>query len=235
MPAPLLVPLVGYGVSALTTIAIAALRSGRTVVPRVAAFQDPVAVWVHPSLGASWAVHADAARRWWTALGHDDLREVIVGHLPSDAEGVEIVSADAGRLQARQLALAHQVASIDGIDTDFVDDASPEDANTKVTDGPRLLRSTIYVDPLTPAEIDRTRLVAHELGHAGYGYLHCTARLGRRHAEHEHVVVQVPRHGHLMHPLYSEGGWGTAGLAAADLDLSRADLRRALRAARRGE
>jgi hypothetical protein len=94
-----------------------------------------------------------------------------------------------------------------------VDDAHEVDAVDGV-----IRSSTIVLDPerLSRPGIDVARVIAHELGHAAFGYLHVTARLGRKHAHERPVRLIIPKAGNLMHPRYEAGGWGDEGLVVTE-------------------
>jgi hypothetical protein len=198
MPVPL-IAVAGYGTAVLVSAAIAALHAGRVVVPRVAEWEEPPDVWLHPDLHPLFGPLGQAVAAW-EALGH----ELGTTRLGGVGGHIRIEPMPLGRTRA--LALA-------AVSADFEDDpeASPHEAPEVDAPDGVIRRAVVYVEPDADA-----RTLAHELGHC-LGYLHCTARLGRRHAANRDVVVQVPKSGHLMHPRWEEGGWGTTGLEAATL------------------
>lgn len=210
MPLPL-IALVGYGVSAATLASIAALRAGRAVVPRVARFEGvpmPTIV-LHPDLRV-YRGELLHAIEWWEARGHDCA--VVTGERPEGARGdVRIIPPPPGWVRTGHLATAQVDAELE--DDPDVDDAHEVDAVDGV-----IRSSTIVLDPerLSRPGIDVARVIAHELGHAAFGYLHVTARLGRKHAHERAVRLIIPKAGHLMHPRYSEGGWGDEGLVVTE-------------------
>lgn len=229
-------PIVGYGVGALVSISIAALHAGRAVVPRLSALPGPTVCFLHPDLRD----HLEDVRLavgFWRALGHDDLSpdEIYLGEMSAGVVGVEIVPAPADMLERRTVALAQVQSNItEDADDAFSDpDGAVEDSHEVQLVHGIISRGTIYLDPMTLVGRDASRVIAHELGHAAYGFGHVTARLGRKNADREHLQLQIPKYGHLMHPQYEDGGWGHEGLEVEALGLSRAELRRAIREARR--
>lgn len=204
MPLPL-IALVGLGVTALDAVAIAALRAGKAVVPRVVRFEGEPVIVLHPDL-AGYRTHLDYARGWWEERGHR-INWVVVGPNVGGPGCVRIIPPPPGWSRTGHLATAQIDAEIE--DDPDIDDAHEVDAVDGV-----IRSSTIVLDPerLSRPGIDVARVIAHELGHAAFGYLHCTARLGRKHAHERPVRLIVPKAGHLMHPRYSEGGWGDEGL-----------------------
>ncbi len=196
-----LLAVAGYGTSALVAAAIAALHAGRVVVPRVAEWESPPDVWLHPEL-AELRDELEEAIREWGRLGH------LWGHIAvgvGASPGIQILPRPLDRVRA--IATAH-------VSADFEDDTEPaapgDDHEVDAPEG-LIRRATIYVDPLDLVGRDAARVLAHELGHC-LGYLHCTARLRRAH--HPERGVQVPKRGHLMNPDYDRGGWTTMGLEA---------------------
>lgn len=209
MPLPL-IALVGYGVSAATLATIAALRAGKAVVPRVARFEGLPVVALHPDLD----VYRDSlvhALDWWHDRGHD------CGYLRGPrSEGtpgiVQIIPPPPGWSRTGHIETAQIDAEFEE-DEEDIDDAHEVD----VVDG-RIVSSRIILDParLADASVDVARVIAHGLGHAAFGYLHVTARLGRKHAHERAVRLIIPKAGHLMHPRYGEGGWGDEGLVVTE-------------------
>lgn len=205
-----LIAFAGYGTAALVTAAIAALHAGRVVVPRVAEWEEPPDVWLHPDLGDLYSPLVRAVSAW-EALGHE-FGAVTYGG-PDAGGRIQIAPRPLDRM--RYLALAHVSAEFED-DEDLTPTPPEDDHEVDAPDG--LIRSAIiYVDPL---DCD-ARVLAHELGHA-LGYLHCTARLRRADAS---KGVQIPKAGHLMHPRVDEGGWTTTGLEADALGDPRARRR----------
>jgi len=209
MPLPL-IAVVGYGVSALTAASIAALRAGRAVVPRVAQFGGRPMVILHGDL-VQYHDALDHALGWWDARGHRaDVG--VARYVPAGAAGVvRIIPPPPGWVRTGHLATAQ-------IDAEIEDDPDVDDAHeVDVVDGV-IRSSTIVLDPerLSRPGIDVARVIAHELGHAAFGYLPCTARLGRKHAHERDVRLIIPKAGHMMHPRYSEGGWGDEGLVVTE-------------------
>lgn len=208
MPLPL-IALVGLGVSVLELAAIAALRAGRAVVPRVARFATPPTLVLHDDL-RMYRDHLDHAAEWWAERGHDcgiSGRVAVVG-----SPGVVcLIPPPPGWVRTGHLATAQ-------IDAEIEDDPDVDDAHeVDVVDGV-IRSSTIILDPerLSRPGIDVARVIAHELGHAAFGFLHVTARLGRKHAHERAVRLIIPKAGHLMHPRYEAGGWGDEGLVVTE-------------------
>jgi hypothetical protein len=186
------------------TASIAALHAGRVVVPRVAEWESPPGVWLHPDLGDLYGPLVRAVAEW-EALGHD-LGAMMLGGTTAGM-GILVLPRPLDRVRA--VALAELSADFE---EEPHDGTVEDDHDAPAVDGV-ILRATIYVDPLELVGRDAARVLAHELGHC-LGFMHCTARLGRKHAATRDVVLQVPKHGHLMHPSYDEGGWSTTGLQA---------------------
>jgi len=200
---------VGYGVSALTAASIAALRAGRAVVPRVARFEGLPTIAFHPAF-RPFDSRLDHATEWWAERGHDC--GIVSGERPEGTPGVvRIIPPPPGWVRTNHIGTAQIDAEIE--DDPDVDDAHEVDAVDGV-----IRSSTIVLDPerLSRPGIDVARVIAHELGHAAFGYLHCTARLGRKHAHERDVRLIIPKAGHMMHPRYSEGGWGDEGLVVTE-------------------
>jgi hypothetical protein len=208
MPLPL-IAVVGYGVSALTAASIAALRAGRAVVPRVARFgPEAPRIVLHRDLLALEDALYDAIA-WWAARGHGVTGPWLTDGDTAGPGTVMLIPPPPGWVRTGHLATAQVDAELE--DDPDVDDAHEVDAVDGV-----IRSSTIVLDPerLSRPGIDVARVIAHELGHAAFGYLHVTARLGRKHAHERAVRLIVPKAGHLMHPRYSEGGWGDEGLVS---------------------
>jgi hypothetical protein len=205
MPLPLLA-VVGYGVSALTLASIAALRAGKAVVPRVAAYDPPPVAVLHPAI-AHLRDRAEYALGWWEERKHNC--GLVLGERPAGTPGiVQIIPPPPGWSRTGHIETAQ-------IDAEFEEDEEDiDDAHEVDVVAGRIVSSRIILDParLADASVDVARVIAHGLGHAAFGYLHVTARLGRKHAHERAVRLVIPKAGHLMHPRYSEGGWGDEGL-----------------------
>lgn len=209
MPLPL-IALVGYGVSAATLATIAALRAGKAVVPRVARFADEPTIVLHTDL-RDYLPAAKVAADWWAERGHPCGLGVAQYTPEGDSGVVRIIPPPPGWVRTGHLATAQ-------IDAEIEDDPDVDDAHeVDVADGV-IRSSTIVLDPerLSRPGIDVARVIAHELGHAAFGFLHVTARLGRKHAHERAVRLVIPKAGHLMHPRYSDGGWGDEGLVVSE-------------------
>ena len=226
MPIPVAM-ILGLGGSALWGAMIAALNAGKVVVPRIASWPFPPNVLIDPALAELLAPTQAAVARW-QALGHSfediQVREPAFAVRSSIymREGVIRIGLPPQNWM-RPKAIASAFVSMsenddDGFDVDdpeFGNDDDPLD-NQEITADRGVIRDVRIVwDTLSTRGLDPERIIAHELGHA-LGYLHCTARLRRRNTD-RHLVVQVPKRGHLMHPLYTEGGWSTKGLEAKEI------------------
>lgn len=208
MPLPL-IALAHLGVTALTAASIAALRAGRAVVPRVARFEGVPTILLDPDL-AMYREQVAHAVDWWADRGHGS--PVVIGGRSWSGDGaVRIIPPPPGWSRTGHLATAQVDAEIE--DDPDVDDAHEVDAVAGV-----IRSATIVLDPerLSRPGVDVARVLAHELGHAAFGYLHVTARLGRKHAHERDVKLIIPKAGHLMHPHYSAGGWGDEGLVVTE-------------------
>lgn len=214
MPLPL-IAIVGYGVSAAMAATIAALHKGKVLVPRVADWGDVVpSVYVHPSLSAetfeAWREAAD----WWRARGYE-IGAVRRALAPVGNGVIEVVPISPEAIRAWTLAVAG-VDMGDELEDDGVDpgeeNAYRDVHEVRGTSG-QINRVTVSWDEqlIRDQGCERKRVAAHELGHA-LGHMHCTARLGRKHTNRAPKGVVIPKHGHLMNPIYSDGGWGDQGL-----------------------
>ncbi len=215
MPIPL-IAVAGYGTAVLISAFIAALHAGKLVVPRVAEWDSPPDVWLHRDLAHLEGSFRKAIAEW-EQLGHEFGQ---VGVLFGEGPGINILPHPIDGAIGR----AAVTASFAG--EDFEEDegapaSAPSEDHHEIDAPEGVIRSAvIWLDPVELVDKDAAQVIAHELGHA-LGYLHCTARLGRKHAEHQHVVLQIPKHGHLMNPVYENGGWGTTGLEEGTLGSAR--------------
>lgn len=211
MPLPL-IAVAGYGTAALVAATIAALHAGKVVSPRIAEWDIAPVVWLHPDLEKDLAGPLVEACVRITDVGHElSPASGQVHPQPTNPMGcILILPRPLDRVKA--LALAHVSAEFEEDQPSSMPEPSEDDHEVDAPEG--IIRSAIiYVDPVEMYGKDKARILAHELMHT-LGYLHCTARLGRKHAEHHHVVLQIPKRGHLMNPFYDEGGWNMAGLEA---------------------
>lgn len=216
MPLPILA-IAGFAVSAATAASIAALHRGKVVVPRVADWGDePPGVFVDPTLGVQAVQEWTSAQQLWIAAGHA-MAPATAGVLPPGARGIYVCPPPPGWLAGKTLSRASMAADFDGVWDDAgesLGETAPEDEHTVEERGGRIHRAEVIWDGLRLYEFDRRRVAAHELGHA-LGYLHCTARLGRKSAHKRAPRVYIHKAGHLMNPRYEEGGYDMTGCAAS--------------------
>lgn len=211
MPLPLLA-VAGLGVTAAWTATIAALHAGKVVVPRVAdwgGFAFPI--YVNPILGLTAEREWRDARRLWVGVGHQ-IGPVVRG-VPAAGERCVCVRPPAAGLRAGAIASAHVAADFADEIEDTEEELDREDAHQIKVEHGVIQRVEVDWDVLALYDFDRVRVAAHELGHA-LGYLHCTARLGRKHAATRPVKIVIPKAGNLMHPQYKQGGYLLEGCAA---------------------
>lgn len=209
MPLPILA-IAGFAASAAMASSIAALHAGRAVVPQVGDWGDVVprpVIDLDTMFGVGHLQDAvDHAVRRLEDRTILRWRAPVVGRRPDGPHDGEILISVGHALVGSIVASAAMEAEIDPGET-----ADPDDSHELWSDDRRILRARIVLDPLRCESRDLTRIVAHELVHT-MGYEHVTARLGRKHAEHRHTALKIPKSGHLMHPLYVDGGWGLQGL-----------------------
>ncbi len=211
MPLPILA-IAGLGVTAAWSATIAALHAGKVVVPRVldwGGFAFPI--YVDPILGLATEREWRDARRLWVGVGHEI--GVVSRATPAPGERCVYVRPPAAGLRAGAISSAHVSADFADEIEEEEEELDREDAHHIEASGGLIHRVEVDWDPLALIDFDRVRVAGHELGHA-LGFLHCTARLGRKHAATRPVRIVIPKAGNLMHPQYKHGGYLLEGCRA---------------------
>lgn len=210
----------GYALSAAMVATITALHKGKAVVPRVSSFRvlpqvvvDSTTMGIVANTGGSRSLHDAAVGAIAKLQELTPLRfspGVLVGERPDGPRSGEIF-IDVGPL--RTVDWVPDAAFSDEIEFDEIRVREPDDDHEIFPDPTNrwIDRASIRIDPMRVMGRSLVRIVAHQLVHVN-GFEHVTARLGRKHAAHRHVLLKIPKSGHLMHPSYEAGGWGVEGL-----------------------
>lgn len=220
MPLPILA-IVGLGVSVAWTATIAALNAGKVVVPRAADWDGLIGPFViDPLVAASALEPFTESQRLWEKHGHKFASPAPEVRVPRPGERcIYVGPPTASKVQRHNAVSTARVVAewADQIDMDEEPDLSspsPRDTHMIDTDEQgRIERVDIIWDELVLAGFDLKRVACHETGHA-LGFLHCTAKLGRKHIKAREPLLQIPKRGHLMNPHYEMGGYSMTGLDA---------------------
>lgn len=232
MPLPLLM-IAGVATSAAMGASIAALNAGRAIVPRVSQPRRPPKV-VIDTLTMDGIPYMEASVRQAVRRLEDstDLRwaGVVLAQRPDGAADDDEIVLEVGPTRSTSwvasISIGEEIELNDEIDTPDPHD----DITHRTNEHGDIVACRARFDPMLCEGRDLVRIVAHELVH-GQGFEHVTARLGRKGA-HRHVKWKIPKSGHLMHPTYSDGGWGLEGMPGA---ITKRDERREERQERRDE
>lgn len=230
---PLILAAAGVATSIAMGATIIALNAGRAIVPRVSSPRRLPMV-VIDTLTLDGLPHLEASARLAVRRLEDstDLRwrGIVLAPRPNGAEDDEMV-LEVGPTRSTSwvasISIGEEIELNDEIETPDPHD----DIQHRTNEHGEIVGCVARFDPMLCEGRDLDRIIAHELVH-GQGFEHVTARLGRKNAENRHVRWKIPKTGHLMHPDYSEGGWGMEGLPGV---ITRRDERREEREERREE